>query len=440
VRYRPRELLLLARSPLGRQVLGVHTRSLAWPILDQAAAAYRRVLARRVRIVAVVGSFSKTTTANAVAAVLGAPVTPPDDAGLSSVPLSVLRIRPGQGHAVLEVQIDRKGQMARHARTVRPDVVVVTSIGSEHHRSLGSLDETLAEKAGILAGLRPGGLVVLNGDDPRVRRQAVPAGARVLTFGLGEGNDVRASDVRLDWPRGTGFLLHAAGATREVRLRLVGPKMVHAALAAIAVATAEGRALEATLAALARLAPMARRMQPVRLPNGAWLLRDEHKSPLETIDAALDVLAEVPGRRIVVLGDISEPQGSQGPLYRRVGERLAATAARAIVVGEGFQRYAAGATRAGLARADLVNAGRSIRDAAAAARADLGPGDVVLIKGRGTQRLERIALLLQGRAVGCEIPFCSAADIRCEECPMLERGWPDPETAAIVCKPATRGR
>ena len=441
MRYRARDLLPLARSPLGRQALAVHARSLAWPVLDPLARAYRRTLARRVRLVAVVGSYGKTTIRNALIAVLGTPSTHADDAGLSLVPLSMLRIRPEQSHGVLEVQIDRKGRMARHARTVRPDIVVVTSIGSEHHDSLGSLDDTLEEKANILSGLRPDGLVVLNGDDPRVRGLAARADARVLTFGIGEANDVRASDVRLDWPHGTRFLLHVAGGTRMVRQRLLGPHGTTAALAAISVAIAEGRRLEDALVALERLEPETGRMQPVALPNGVCLLRDENKSALETIDAALDVLAEIPARRIVVLGEISEPPRPQGRQYRRLGGRLATIASRVIVVGStnSFKSYAGGAAQAGLPRAAVVRA-EGVHQAAEILRAALRKGDVVLLKGRSTQRLERIALALQGRTVGCDISFCSAPDIRCERCPMVERGWPDPKTAAIVCAPAVRAR
>jgi UDP-N-acetylmuramoylalanine-D-glutamate ligase len=110
LRYRPRDLLLLARSPLGRQALSGHARSLAWPVLDPLASVYRRTLARRVRLVAVVGSFGKTTTRNALGAVLGTPRTHAGDAGLSRVPLSMLLILPGQRRGVLEVQIDSKGQ------------------------------------------------------------------------------------------------------------------------------------------------------------------------------------------------------------------------------------------------------------------------------------------------------------------------------------------
>ena len=133
------------------------------------------------------------------------------------------------------------------------------------------------------------------------------------------------------------------------------------------------------------------------------------------------MLAEVPGRRIVVLGEISEPPGSQGPIYRRIGERLAGMATRVVVVGGNFQRYVSGAVAAGLPRTAFIDAGRSVRSAWEAVQADLVAGDVVLIKGRDTQRLDRVALALQGRSVRCEIEFCDVRGCRCATCPMLEK-------------------
>jgi len=108
------------------------------------------------------------------------------------------------------------------------------------------------------------------------------------------------------------------------------------------------------------------------------------------LPAILRVLAEIPARRrIVVLADVSEARGGQGPTYRRLGERIARV----------------------LAAVDLV-------------KGDLLPGDVVLIKGRMSQRLERVALALQGGEVRCDIAACDAgAWTPCHRCPMLERGW-----------------
>jgi len=127
-----------------------------------------------------------------------------------------------------------------------------------------------------------------------------------------------------------------------------------------------------------------------------------------TIEAALDVLAQIPANRhIVVLGDVSEPVGSTGPIYRHPGERVAQVASRAdFVTGDNFRKYAAGTNRGGLLRGAAVNATGSVKRAAESLQDDLRPGDVVLIKGRDTQHFARVALALMGRQVRCELTFC----------------------------------
>jgi UDP-N-acetylmuramoyl-tripeptide--D-alanyl-D-alanine ligase len=339
--------------------------------------------------------------------------------------LALLRIRPGQRRGVVEVGISHAGEMAPYARMLRPDVAVVTSVGSEHHRALGGLQAIRAEKSHIVRVLGTAGTAVLNGDDPNVRWMREHTRARVTTFGFDETNDVRASDPVLDWPHGTRFRLHTREGMREVRSRLLGRPGVYAILAAVAVALTEGVALDRAIAALEALEPTPGRLQPVVLASGAVLLRDDFKSPEETILAALDVLAEISAtRRIVVLGEVAEQVGSRRDVYRRLGERVALVASRAIFVTEHgrFRDYWAGARRAGFRRDAVLDAGLRARAAVEALRDDLGPGDVVLIKGRVSQRLARVALALMGRDVRCELTSCEA-EITCDRCPMLERGW-----------------
>jgi UDP-N-acetylmuramoyl-tripeptide--D-alanyl-D-alanine ligase len=137
--------------------------------------------------------------------------------------------------------------------------------------------------------------------------------ARVITFGFAGSNDVRASDIALDWPRGMRLTLHAKGEMRVLRTSLAGKHMAYPILAAVAVALAEGFTLDEIIPRLEALTPTAGRMEAVPLANGAILLRDDFKSALETFDAALDTLSEIPARRrIVVFGEVSEPPGSQG--------------------------------------------------------------------------------------------------------------------------------
>lgn len=425
MRYRWRDIPALFRTPIGRIQLVNSVYQYAWPLLSPLASLYRRTLGRKVRVVAVVGSFGKSTTMRAVATALGVQFNRLSQRNSwSFVTGAVLRMRPHDRHAVIEVGIDGGGQMAKYARIIRPDVTIVTSIGSEHHRSLATLEVTRTEKSEMVQILPRSGIAVLNGDDPNVRWMEGQTRARVVTFGIDERNDVRASDITLQWPNGTRFTLHADGQTRNLRIRLIGRHMVYPVLAAVAVSLAEGFTLDRILPVLETLAPTPGRMQPVQLTNGAFLLRDDFKSPLETINAALEVFSEIPARRrIVVLGDMSEPPGSQGPIYRHIGERVARVASRAIFIGGSFQRYAAGAKRGGLPRSALVNAGRSVLKAVEALQGDLGLGDVVLIKGRFSQRLGRVAIALAERTVRCDISFCDAKATICEHCPMLERGW-----------------
>jgi UDP-N-acetylmuramoyl-tripeptide--D-alanyl-D-alanine ligase len=249
--------------------------------------------------------------------------------------------------------------------------------------------------------------------------------ARIVTFGFDESNDVRASDFALDWPNGMRLTVHAGGERRLVRSRLIGKHMAYPILAAVAVGLAERFTLDEIIPRLELLSPTPGRLEPVALPNGAILLRDDYKSTLETIDAALDTFAQVPARRrIVVLGEVSEPQGNQGDIYRRLGGRLAEIASRVVFVGQErtWSPTSSGAKRRGMSREQLFKAGESAAKATHELSRDLGPGDVVLIKGRDTQRLDRIALALQGRTVRCAITFCRAP-VRCANCPMLEREW-----------------
>lgn len=421
-----KEIPSLLHTPVGRLQLLSGLKGHAWPILLRVATLYRRTFVRNVRIVAVVGSFGKSTTMRAVTVALGRNVYRRATINAkNAVAGAIFRLRAADRHTVVEVGIDKPGQMATYARLLLPNITVVTSVGTEHHRSLKTLETTRSEKAAMVRILPRSGLAVLNGDDPNVLWMQSQTCARVITFGFAESNDVRASDIALDWPSGMRFRLHAAGETRTLRTGLAGRHMVYPILAAVAVALAEGFTLDEIIPRLEALTPTPGRMEVVPLENGAILLRDDFKSALETIDAALDTLSEIPAqRRIVVFGEVSEPPASQGPIYLRLGERAARMASLAIFVGGGgvWNSFATGLKRGGLERDRLLNARNSVCKAIDIVREKLCPGDVVLVKGRDNQRLERVSLALMGRVVRCDIKVCNAP-VRCQTCPMLEQGW-----------------
>jgi UDP-N-acetylmuramyl pentapeptide synthase len=156
--------------------------------------------------------------------------------------------------------------------------------------------------------------------------------------------------------------------------------------------------------------------------GGAFVLVDTYKSILETIVASLETLAALRAdRKIVVLGDIEEPKGSQGPLYRDLGARLAHIATQVVFVGgeKAYRSLARGARDAGMPRERIAYAGRSPQRAAELAREDLRAGDIVLVKGRSTQQLERVAFHLTGRPMPCDIWFCGLKP-GCAQCPVTK--------------------
>jgi UDP-N-acetylmuramyl pentapeptide synthase len=424
VPYRWQDIPGQMSTPQGRFQLAfslfIHSR----PLLIRAAAWYRRKVVRRTRVAAIVGSFGKSTTTRAVATTLCGDVDRLFEFNSPlAVALAVLRIRPGMRYAAMEVGITGPGQMSPVAEMIRPDIAVVTCIGSEHNRSFGTLEAIREEKSGMVAALPSGGLAVLNGDDAHVLWMKRRTAARVITYGFGGHNDILARNLCLQGLHGMSFDLSAGGRTYRMNTRLLGRHMVYPLLAAIAAAVAEEIALAPVLSALESLRPPAGRMQPVSLPNGVMLIRDDYKSSLETVESALDFLADIKAdQKIVVLGEISEPPGSQGPIYRKIGLQLAQTASRVVVVAEkkAFERYRSGLNRGGFPKEWLVNAKRSALEAAEFVKNIARPGDVVLIKGKDIQRMERVAFALAGKRVRCDLIYCHRKASRCAHCDRLE--------------------
>ena len=424
MRYRFNNIFTLLQTPLGRMQLRESLFQSLWPVIGFLAVFYRRVIISKTCVVVVVGSFGKTTTMRAVIAALGVEVkTSQFRNSLSFVARELFRIRPGSRHAVIEVGIERPGEMQKYVNVINPNIVVVTSIGSEHNRSFGTLERTREEKCKIVRFLSRSGIAVLNGDDSNVRWMQSQTKARVITFGFDKSNYIHADDITLDWPKGMSFMLHVEEKSYYVQTRLIGRYIIYSILAAIAVALAEGFKLNDIISNLQDLEPAPGRLEVIKLNNDSYILRDDFKSPLETIHVALDVLSEISAKRkIVVMGEVSEPPGSMGPIYRDIGKRIGKIASRLIVVGDNFQRYGAGVRQSGYSNISIINAKKDLEKAANIVSGDLQPGDVVLIKGRNTQRMERISLMLTGCKVKCSKIYCDTKITHCDICPMLERG------------------
>lgn len=385
----------------------------------------RCTVGRRAQVIAVVGSYGKTTTTRAIRALIGLPPSAWVDANancFSLVGLALLRGMLESRIVVVKVGTARPGQMARYAWAIRPSIVVVTCIGLEHVQSFRDIEHLRDEEAEIVRRLPATATAVLNADDPRVAAMATETRAQVLTFGSGKDADVVGSDVVLDWPHGTSLNVSVAGRTVAVRTRLIGKGMANCILAAVGTAVVADIPVERALAALAALSPTPGRLQPLPLPGGAFVLRDDYKSTVDTVIAALDVLGRLPARRrIVVLGDLDMPPAPERVWYRSIGEQVAGVADEVLFVGTKHEKYRSGLRRSGRAPA-RVHAVRTTAEAAIHLASRLRAGDVVLVKGRETQRLTRVILALSGRSVGCTVESCRMHLTFCDRCPLLSDG------------------
>jgi UDP-N-acetylmuramoyl-tripeptide--D-alanyl-D-alanine ligase len=382
----PHEALVAAHGPICLRV-------------DNSLAALQRLAGywrdrHPARVVGVTGSVGKTTTKDLIATVLGrrhqvlcSEGNYNNEIGL---PLTLLRLDERHEYVVAEMGMYDLGDIALLARLARPQVGVVTNVHPVHLERARTLERIAQAKAELPAALPPApeGCAVLNHDDPRVRAMAEQTRARVLTYGLQPDADVRATNVRSRGLEGMRFTLGHGKTSRAVALPLLGVHNVYTALAAAAVALAEGLPWSEIVAGLE--APGG----PARLivrhgANGVTLLDDTYNASPASVLAALSVLAEAPGRRVAVLGDMFELGAEEEAGHRAIGRGAASTSQLLVTVGERAQLAAEEARSAGLAPERVLSA----PDAGAAIpllRANLRPGDVVLVKGSRGMHMEVI--------------------------------------------------
>jgi len=386
------------------------------------AVLWRRALVRTT-FVAVTGTHGKTTTKELLGAVLGSwrPTIRGRHNENTGLPLTlnVLRVRPWHAFAVIEVGVGAPGEMRRLARLVRPDVAVVLAVLQAHIKAFGTRERHAAEKALLLERLAPGGVAVLNGDDPLVATMSAPAYAATMRFGTSPELDLWADGATSRWPARLELDVHARdGETRHVRTRLVGTHWVPAVTAALVVARRLGVPLARAADAVFSQEPFTSRMQPMLLPGGAVMLRDEYDGSYETFTAAMRVLADARAtRRIVVISDVSD----YGATMRRKRvmhlAREAAPAAEVVAfVGEAAAYGRRAAVAAGVAP-ENAHAFASLREAVEFLGAVLAPGDLVLLKGRITDHVSRLYFACLG-PIACWRSDCTKV-IACDVCPEL---------------------
>jgi len=358
------------------------------PLSALQAAAKRWREQHTTRVVSLTGSVGKTTTREAVAQLLASraptlesPFNYNSEIGL---PLSLLRLEPQHVWAVLEMGPYDLREISLLCEIAQPEIGIVTNVGPTHLERFGSIEAIEEAKGQLPASLPPGGLAVLNADDPLTLRMRDRTSARVLTFGRSEQADIRATDETSQGLDGLGFTLNFEGQSVAIRTPLVGAHHVMTALAAAAVVLGNDWTLTETAEALSTLRA-GQRLKPRRSYSGALILDDTYNAAPLSMQAALDLLAELPGNRVAVLGDMLELGGEEEAGHRAVGAYSVGRCDRLIAIGELAKITADAAWDAGHQQIQWFE---DKAPATEILRQELGADDVVLIKASHAQELE----------------------------------------------------
>jgi UDP-N-acetylmuramoyl-tripeptide--D-alanyl-D-alanine ligase len=354
--------------------------------LGRLAGHWRRKFA--LPVVALTGSNGKTTVKEMLATILAAHCGAPEavhatEGNLNNdigMPLTLLKLRDGHRYAVIEMGMNHAGEIDYLTRIAQPSVAVVNNAQRAHVGILGSLEAIARAKGEIYAGLGAGGIAVINADDAYAPYwRGLNAGRRIVTFGLGDGADVRGSAA------GAQVRIVTPSDAFAVTLQVCGEHNVLNALAACAAAHALDIPPRAMQDGLNHFAGVPGRLQRRRAPGGAWVIDDSYNANPQSMRAALKVLAAENGRKVFVMGDMGELGEGGDRMHAEVGDFARRCGIDALIALGAASRHAAVAFGAGATHcADLESA-------RAAAGREAAAGATILVKGSRFMQMERVA-------------------------------------------------
>jgi UDP-N-acetylmuramoyl-tripeptide--D-alanyl-D-alanine ligase len=361
--------------------------------LGELAIGWRRMF--RLPTIAVTGSNGKTTVKEMIAAILaarfGASARLATEGNLNNevgVPLTLFRLQASHQAAVLELGMNRPGEIGWLARIAAPTVALVNNAQREHQEFMRTVEATARENGAAIEALPAAGIAVYPGDDPHAALWRTQAGARRrVEFGLGDAWEVSAEP---DADPGS-FELRIAGVGHRVRLAIDGRHNVRNALAAAASAHALGLEMRHIVSGLESFTPVGGRLARSRAVGGADLIDDSYNANPDSVRAAVDVLAACPAPRVLVLGDMGEVGERSDEFHREVGAYAAERGIGSLLALGEATRASVEAFGVGGEHFDSVDAlcERAGRLA--------GGGSTILIKGSRFMRMERVVSHLAGR-------------------------------------------
>ena len=347
--------------------------------------------------VGVTGSVGKTTAKDMLAAVLGTKYkvlkTEGNHNNTIGLPLTLLELDASHQIAVLEMGMDRPGEIDYLAGAVRPDVGVITNIGDAHIERLGSRENILKAKCEMLPHIRKDGLVVLNGDDPLLNSLKGKTPVPAVYCGQGEGCDFRAQVTGGDGVSHIHCRLTTPRMDREVKIPALGEHMIYPTLIAVAVGEQFGLTPDQIEEGIGQFVPTRMRMNILHRGEGITILDDTYNANPQSMRAAVSVLADSQGSyKTAILGDMLELGPFAPALHSGVGECLGTAHIDCLLaVGQLAEHIAQGARDSGVSQVIHCN---TREEAKGVLPRVIRPDSTILVKASRGMKLEELTAKL----------------------------------------------
>ena len=359
------------------------------------AAGYRKLTG--VKVVGITGSVGKTTTKEMTASVLEAAYHTAKTEGNHNnnlgLPMTIMDMPENTEVAVLEMGMNHSSEMEYLSSIARPDLAIITNIGTMHIEHLGTREGILQAKLEIMRGMLDDGVGVFNGDEPLLWNIRAIGKHKKYYYGIeNHACDVTATDI-VELDDGVRFVVHGFGQQFELFVPMLGRHAVYNALAATTVGLLLGVKPEQIQARFSSFHNTGMR-QKIYVKNGVTIIEDCYNAGPESTEAALDVLAGIKtdGRRIAVLGDMLELGNRSAAEHYRIGRLAVGKADLLLTYGEHSVRTLTGAITGGMNPKNTDHFDTH-EDMAQMLKMRVSEGDVVLFKGSRGMRMEKVLQL-----------------------------------------------
>ena len=348
-------------------------------------------------LTAITGSSGKTTTKEMTWEILNLSGPTLKNKGnfnnLIGLPLTLLQLENEHSTAVLEMGMNHRGEIRRLTEIASPDVGIITNVGEAHLEMLGDLEGVAEAKTELVEKIMPESKVAVNGDDAILLKKASKLREDLITFGLGEKNDVRAERIRTVGTGGTTFVIKYKNKSCPVALRVPGVQNVLNALAAATAVLCSGVGLDNIGKGLNNFSGVKSRFTFIPLSGDVTLVDDTYNSNPASLRAAVNSIRGIVGKKqriIVGLGEMLELGDSTVRAHREAGRRIAELDAhRLIVLGEHARDVLEGAVQSGMS-STRVEAVTSRKEMALRILDEVRNGDLIFLKGSNKIGLAKV--------------------------------------------------